>query len=62
MYACVLPGLVDQVGFDDQVRFDCLFLPEEGVFLLTQALKDLEKAQWHPQYLQQWVTDQAKGD
>ena len=30
--ACVSPGLVDQVGFDDKMGSDGLFFPEEGVF------------------------------
>jgi len=30
--ACVSPGLVDQIGFDDQMRSDSLFFTEEGVF------------------------------
>jgi hypothetical protein len=30
--------------------------------ILMQAQNGLEKAQWHPQYRQQWMGEQAKGD
>jgi len=31
-YACVSPGLIDQVAFKDQVRSDRFFLSEECFF------------------------------